>query len=393
MQHSVPAPSHRPAKRPATASPPKKRRVNTLLVTGVIGGVVLVAAMAAAAVLMLLVLGSAGRIADGVTVGGISVGGMTEVEAREALSGLSQGTIQVTDGTQTSIATLASLGIQPDLEYTTAAADAASAGTTLPAAYTIDLEQAQQGLVALAEASYIEATSERAGRAVDIPVVLDRLRVDVSGELADGVLDLAIIELPQLAASTVTPISYDGPRTSHTVQSGEELGLIARLYGVDMDAIVSLNGLSDPDLIFVGQELVIPAAGIYQPTAAQAPAPSTNVGRALVVSVSQQRLYAFENGQLVHSHLVSTGLPETPTVLGDYAVYVKYRATDMRGPDYYLPQVPWTMYFYQGYGIHGTYWHNNFGRRMSHGCVNLPIDQAEWFFNFASVGTPVRVVA
>jgi lipoprotein-anchoring transpeptidase ErfK/SrfK len=72
---------------------------------------------------------------------------------------------------------------------------------------------------------------------------------------------------------------------------------------------------------------------------------------------------------------------------------VKYRATDMRGPDYYLPQVPWTMYFYQGYGIHGTYWHNNFGRRMSHGCVNLPIDQAEWFFNFASVGTPVRVVA
>jgi lipoprotein-anchoring transpeptidase ErfK/SrfK len=51
------------------------------------------------------------------------------------------------------------------------------------------------------------------------------------------------------------------------------------------------------------------------------------------------------------------------------------------------------MYFYQGYAIHGTYWHNAFGRQMSHGCVNLPVDESQWFFNFASVGTPVRVVS
>jgi len=95
---------------------------------------------------------------------------------------------------------------------------------------------------------------------------------------------------------------------------------------------------------------------------------------------------------LVRSHLVSTGLPDTPTVLGDYKVYVKHVATDMRGPDYYLPQVPYTMYFYQGYGIHGTYWHNSFGRPMSHGCVNLPTSEAQWFFNWAEVGTPVRVI-
>ena len=64
-------------------------------------------------------------------------------------------------------------------------------------------------------------------------------------------------------------------------------------------------------------------------------------------------------------------------------------ADDMSGPDYYLPQVPYTMYFYKGYAIHGTYWHNNFGHPMSHGCVNMRTDDAAWLFNWASIGTPV----
>jgi lipoprotein-anchoring transpeptidase ErfK/SrfK len=70
---------------------------------------------------------------------------------------------------------------------------------------------------------------------------------------------------------------------------------------------------------------------------------------------------------------------------------VKYRYADMSGPGYYLPNVPYVMYFYRGYGIHGTYWHNNFGTPMSHGCVNFPTDDAGWLFDFASVGTVVNV--
>ncbi len=50
-----------------------------------------------------------------------------------------------------------------------------------------------------------------------------------------------------------------------------------------------------------------------------------------------------------------------------------------------------TCQFYQGYGIHGTYWHDNFGTPMSHGCVNLRNDDAKWFFEFSEVGTPVIV--
>jgi lipoprotein-anchoring transpeptidase ErfK/SrfK len=49
------------------------------------------------------------------------------------------------------------------------------------------------------------------------------------------------------------------------------------------------------------------------------------------------------------------------------------------------------MYFYRGYGIHGTYWHSNFGHPMSHGCINLPTEEAEWLFHWASVGTLVNI--
>ncbi len=109
------------------------------------------------------------------------------------------------------------------------------------------------------------------------------------------------------------------------------------------------------------------------------------------VNLSQQMLYAYEGNDVVNSFLVSTGTWLHPTVTGKFHVYVKLRYTDMTGPDYYLPNVPYTMYFYQSYGLHGTYWHHNFGTPMSHGCVNLSIPDAAWLFNFASVGTLVNV--
>ncbi|MCZ7543609.1 MAG: L,D-transpeptidase [Anaerolineae bacterium] len=109
------------------------------------------------------------------------------------------------------------------------------------------------------------------------------------------------------------------------------------------------------------------------------------------MDLSDQMIYAFENGILLNSTRVSTGTAATPTLVGDFRIYVKYASTTMSGPGYYLPGVPYTMYYDRGYGIHGTYWHNNFGTPMSHGCVNLPTDVAQWFFNWAPVGTPVHV--
>ena len=102
--------------------------------------------------------------------------------------------------------------------------------------------------------------------------------------------------------------------------------------------------------------------------------------------------YAYEGSTLIRTFLVSTVVAAHPTVTGQFHVYVKYRYALMTGPGYYLPNVPYTMYFYESYGLHGTYWHHNFGHPMSHGCVNLKTEDAQWLYeNFVSIGTLVNV--
>lgn len=158
-----------------------------------------------------------------------------------------------------------------------------------------------------------------------------------------------------------------------------------------------------PPLAEVTSESVVISAEIvvdtptpeYAAPAAAADVPAQAAGssgeRWIDVNLSEQRVYAYEGDTVVKSFLVSTGTWQTPTVTGKYKIWVKVRIQDMSGPGYYLPDVPYVMYFYKGYGFHGTYWHNNFGTPMSRGCVNLTIPDSEWLYGFASVGTVVNV--
>jgi lipoprotein-anchoring transpeptidase ErfK/SrfK len=116
-----------------------------------------------------------------------------------------------------------------------------------------------------------------------------------------------------------------------------------------------------------------------------------NEGRWIDVDLSEQRVIAYDGTSVVKEFLVSTGTSAHPTVTGLFRIYVKLKSTAMAGPGYYLPGVPFTMYFYKGYSLHGTYWHSNFGVPMSHGCVNMYTPDAEWLFNWASVDTLVNV--
>lgn len=109
------------------------------------------------------------------------------------------------------------------------------------------------------------------------------------------------------------------------------------------------------------------------------------------INLSTQMVTAFKGNQVVRSFTVSTGRGATTTVVGEFRIWVKVRIQDMSGPGYYLKDVPYVMFFYKDYGLHGTYWHNNFGTPMSAGCVNMTIDDSEWMFQFASVGTLVKV--
>ncbi|HUS52358.1 MAG TPA: L,D-transpeptidase [Candidatus Bathyarchaeia archaeon] len=106
------------------------------------------------------------------------------------------------------------------------------------------------------------------------------------------------------------------------------------------------------------------------------------------IDLSDQRIYAHEGERIVYEFLTSTG-KWAPTPTGTFRIWTKLRYAKMSGGSramgtyYYLPNVPYIMYFYKGYGIHGAYWHNNFGTPMSHGCVNLAIPDAEKLFYWA----------
>jgi hypothetical protein len=131
------------------------------------------------------------------------------------------------------------------------------------------------------------------------------------------------------------------------------------------------------------------------------PGPQQGAWKEIVVSISAQAMWAYENGELVNSSYVSTGtaeVPQTVTPIGHWSILTKYEVQDMEGTIsdeyYFVADVPDVMYFDNlGNALHGTYWHSNFGAPMSHGCVNLPLDVADWMYNWAPIGTAVSVIA
>lgn len=214
-----------------------------------------------------------------------------------------------------------------------------------------------------------------------------------SPENSSTVSSTPTASVPISATATVIAESPNENKRIHVVKRGEGLLAIARIYGVSWTAIASLNNIPDANMIYAGMILKIPDTDPLQ-TIRKSPTTITSSeqgGKLILVVLGEQRVYAYENGKLLRNVLVSTGLPATPTVQGKFKIYLKYKAQTMSGPGYYLPDVPWVMYFYQGYGLHGTYWHSNFGQPMSHGCVNLPTEQAKWFFEWAELGTSVHV--
>lgn len=237
---------------------------------------------------------------------------------------------------------------------------------------------------------------------------------------------------PRLVSFTPPP-SFAA--AGYTVQPDDTIYSIANRYDIPVADLQAANGLYGFGAsIYPGQELALPeqpraAASLLQrpalpgpprwgdqgwgqvntawtpypaqpPTAyipARYPAwpsrPNPASEKWIDVDLTHQNMTAYEGQRPVYHTLVSSGLPQFPTVVGTFSIYVKYESADMSGgfgdDAYFLPSVPYVMYFHGNYGLHGTYWHNNFGRPMSHGCVNLPTPDAEWLFNWAPVGTRV----
>jgi lipoprotein-anchoring transpeptidase ErfK/SrfK len=113
--------------------------------------------------------------------------------------------------------------------------------------------------------------------------------------------------------------------------------------------------------------------------------------RWIEIKLSSQRLIAWEGKTPVYAIMISTGKDSTPTNTGVYAIQTRDRYVRMRGADYDITDVPYTMYYDGSYAIHGAYWHHRFGTPVSHGCVNVAVNHARWLFHWATIGTPVVV--
>lgn len=154
-------------------------------------------------------------------------------------------------------------------------------------------------------------------------------------------------------------------------------------------AIVSAESLA----LFEGKEIGIPQVSLH--SGKLAVLGSSSDEKWIEVDLSEQRLRAWEGDNVVLESLVSTGLPWWPTPTGEFRIWIKMRATKMEGGEgkyyYYLPNVPYVMFFenaqvpgWRGYGLHGTYWHDDFGTQRSHGCVNLPTEVAAQLYDWVT---------
>jgi lipoprotein-anchoring transpeptidase ErfK/SrfK len=118
------------------------------------------------------------------------------------------------------------------------------------------------------------------------------------------------------------------------------------------------------------------------------------------VSIKKQMLVAYEGARPVFATLVSTGRGELAdpeetdaTVRGTFMIHAKHISGTMDGDEtaedsFDLRDVPYIQYFHKGYALHGAYWHNEFGKVRSHGCVNLPPADAAWLFAWTEPEVP-----
>jgi hypothetical protein len=141
--------------------------------------------------------------------------------------------------------------------------------------------------------------------------------------------------------------------------------------------------------------------------------------KSIVVDLDNQTLTAYQGGQVVLETLVSTGVDPNDTEIGAFHVRIKFPEMDMTGvtngegevtsvgtevqnapgdedggSEYLVQDVPDVMFInYEAEALHGAYWHNNFGQRMSHGCINLPLDVSAFLYEWAPLGTAVTVTS
>jgi lipoprotein-anchoring transpeptidase ErfK/SrfK len=181
------------------------------------------------------------------------------------------------------------------------------------------------------------------------------------------------------------------------VQRGDYLSAIARRFGLATADLALANGISNPSLIYAGQMLVIPGTSLNPAPAAP---PTSGGNKLILVDISEQHMYVYQDGALVYSWVVSTGEPGRDTAPGQYSVLNKIPNAYGSTWDLWMPD--WLGIYWAGNlqnGIHALpilsggqrLWDGYLGMRVSFGCVILGIAEAHTLYEWAEVGIPVTI--
>ena len=179
--------------------------------------------------------------------------------------------------------------------------------------------------------------------------------------------------------------------------------LFSRQGKIDPKKISTYYDANEKIAIFNNKEMSIPDNFLASVNNESKILGETSSDKRIEINLTEQKLYAYEGDNLVYSFLISSGLwDRTPT--GTFKIWIKIRSQKMEGGSkelgtyYYLPNVPYIMFFYNdkiakhvGYSLHGTYWHNNFGHPMSHGCINMKTSEVAQLYSWAEIDLPVII--
>jgi LysM repeat protein len=178
------------------------------------------------------------------------------------------------------------------------------------------------------------------------------------------------LTIPGSAAASSVAYQPQHASTTHTVRRGETLTSIAHRYGISLWTLIQVNNIANSALILPGQTLVIPKPGSLASTSAP---PKRTGGKRIVVDLSEQHLYAYQGDTLIHSFVVSTGMAGANTAPGTYKVLDKY-------PNAYAST--WNLQMPHWLGI---YWAGSLENGI-HALPILPNGQRLWE---GYLGTPV----
>lgn len=170
--------------------------------------------------------------------------------------------------------------------------------------------------------------------------------------------------------------------TTHAGQTGDDVRVFPLIGDEQTDGVLSLPGT----LPIVPATAPVPPIDLVPPSWIAAE-------RSLIVDLSDFRIYAYENGALVRSSIIATGRFNMATQTGFYTVLRRALSADLTYRGNTVEAVPYILAYDDAFAIHGAYWHEDsaWGTRASSGCVNLPVDEAAWYYEFGQVGTPVII--